>query len=107
LPLDFSGRLLADRCQQVLEAWRKVVSAERYADPDTVRVMLVAHSLGGLVARHATEVYGARAVVGRILTLGTPHFGAVKALQMLATSDVRISVPLVGDVPLGGVNFSV
>ena len=100
LPLDYNGRLLADRCEQVLKVWRGVVAAERYADPDAVQVMLVAHSMGGLVARYATEVYGARAVVSRILTLATPHFGAVKALQMLATADMSVSLPLVGDVPL-------
>jgi Lecithin:cholesterol acyltransferase len=91
LPLDFNGRLLADRCQQVLEAWRKIVKDQRYAVTDTVRVMLVAHSMGGLVARYATEVYGAREIVSRIVTLGTPHFGAVKALQMLATGDFHVS----------------
>src|SRR5436305_7969675 len=45
------------------------------------QVDLVAHSFGGLVARAWLAKYQAAAQVGRLITLGTPHKGAVEALQ--------------------------
>ncbi|KQQ45923.1 lipase [Duganella sp. Leaf126] len=45
------------------------------------RVIIVAHSMGGLVARAWLRRYGAQAVarVARVITLGTPHHGTVLA----------------------------
>jgi len=85
LSVEYNGKLLAKRCSEHLDNWRAIVASEGYADPAEVRIVLVAHSMGGLVARYATEVENARALVRRIVTLGTPYFGAVKAAQMLAT----------------------
>jgi pimeloyl-ACP methyl ester carboxylesterase len=85
LSVEHNGKLLAQRCIEHLDHWQAVVSSAGYADPAEVRLVLVAHSMGGLVARYATEVGQARTVVRRIVTLGTPFFGAVKAVQMLAT----------------------
>jgi hypothetical protein len=85
LSVEHNGKLLARRCTEHLDNWRAVVGSAGYADPAEVRVVLVAHSMGGLVARYATEVENARSLVRRIVTLGTPYFGAVKAVQMLAT----------------------
>jgi pimeloyl-ACP methyl ester carboxylesterase len=45
------------------------------------QVDLVAHSFGGLVARAYLAKYQAAPLVGRLITLGTPHKGAVEALQ--------------------------
>lgn len=39
-------------------------------------VVLVGHSMGGLVARAAVERHGADAVVSTVISLGTPHAGA-------------------------------
>jgi pimeloyl-ACP methyl ester carboxylesterase len=85
LSVEHNGKLLAGRCSEHLDNWRAVVASAGYADPAEVRIVLVAHSMGGLVARYATEVENARTLVRRIVTLGTPYFGAVKAVQMLAT----------------------
>lgn len=85
LSVEHNGKLLARRCSEHLDHWRAVVTSAGYADPAEVRIVLVAHSMGGLVARYATEVENARTLVRRIVTLGTPYFGAVKAVQMLAT----------------------
>lgn len=85
LSIEHNGKLLAQRCSEHLDKWRAVVASAGYADPTEVRIVLVAHSMGGLVARYATEVEKARTLVRRIVTLGTPYFGAVKAVQMLAT----------------------
>ena len=48
-------------------------------------VMLIAHSMGGLVARAYLRRYGP-AKVARVLTIGTPHHGSVHAWLMLGTS---------------------
>jgi pimeloyl-ACP methyl ester carboxylesterase len=101
LPVDLNGRLLADRCHQVIAAWRAKVVQEGYGDPEQVRVVIVAHSMGGMVARHAVQRYGASSVVRSILTLGTPHFGAVQAVQMLALGEgLGFHLPVAGDVEL-------
>jgi len=65
--LSESGSLLAARIQE-----------ERHGE-----VHLVAHSMGGLVAR-AALAHGAHVGVGRVVQLGTPNrgaFGAVKAMR--------------------------
>ena len=47
------------------------------------RVVVVAHSMGGLVARYWLGPLGARSLCRALITLGTPHRGAPKALQWL------------------------
>src|SRR5260370_35493225 len=46
-------------------------------------VVLVAHSMGGLVARCFTGTMGGASAVRQTVTLGTPFFGAVKAAYLL------------------------
>jgi pimeloyl-ACP methyl ester carboxylesterase len=87
LSIEYNAQLLAVRCEEVLKAWRAVVTRERYSDSDQVRVTIVAHSMGGLVSRYAAEVCGAAPLVRQIITLGTPYFGAVKSVQMLANGE--------------------
>jgi hypothetical protein len=50
----------------------------------TDRVIVVAHSMGGLVARHWIGLGGGAACCRALVTLGTPHWGAPKALDVLA-----------------------
>ena len=87
LSIDVNAAELVSRCERHLEAWRGVVAEQRYADPAEVRVVIVAHSMGGLVGRYAIEVLGLGTLVRRLITLGTPYFGAVKALAMLASGE--------------------
>jgi hypothetical protein len=47
------------------------------------RVIVVAHSTGGLVARYWLGPLGGWRVCRALVTAGTPHRGAVKALRML------------------------
>ena len=48
----------------------QVLSCERRTEVD-----LVAHSMGGLVARHFIERLSGARKVGRLITIGTPHHG--------------------------------
>lgn len=48
------------------------------------RVIVVAHSMGGLVARYWLGPLGGAADCAALITLGTPHRGAPKALDVLA-----------------------
>jgi hypothetical protein len=48
------------------------------------RVVMVAHSMGGLVARYWMGPLGGWPVCRALVTLGTPHRGAPKALDVLA-----------------------
>ncbi|CAM5494083.1 hypothetical protein [Streptomyces afghaniensis 772] [Streptomyces afghaniensis] len=54
------------------------------------RVIIVAHSMGGLVARYWLGPLGGAADCAALLTLGTPHRGAPKALDYLVNG-VRVS----------------
>jgi predicted alpha/beta hydrolase family esterase len=62
--------LFAEQLDKKIEAIRKATGAER--------LVLVSHSMGGLVARAYLRRYGG-ARVARLITLGTPHHGSVLA----------------------------
>lgn len=49
------------------------------------KLVLVAHSMGGLIARYYTHVLGAGDDVRTTVTLGTPYYGSVKAVHILAS----------------------
>jgi hypothetical protein len=87
LSIEFNAEKLVKLCDQHLEEWRKIVAAKRYGDPQEVRLVLVAHSMGGLVSRVASVAPGMPEALRAIITLGTPYFGAVKAVHMLATGE--------------------
>ncbi|MEU3657862.1 hypothetical protein AB0E67_34980 [Streptomyces sp. NPDC032161] len=80
LPVELNAKRLAVAAEKHLHAWRAHPSGSRQA-----RLVLVAHSMGGLVARYFTHVLGGGAEVRTVITLGTPYYGAVKAVQILST----------------------
>jgi pimeloyl-ACP methyl ester carboxylesterase len=71
---DYDWRLGIDVLGQALAARLRVEPAKR--------VMLVAHSMGGLVSRAALAIAGT-GCVERIVLLGTPNFGSFAAVQAL------------------------
>ena len=84
LPVEHNASLLADHCIEQLEAWRGIVRPLGLpTDPAEVRVQVVAHSMGGLLATAAVTGHGMSEVVRRVITLGTPYFGSVKAARLL------------------------
>jgi pimeloyl-ACP methyl ester carboxylesterase len=85
-----SARHLAEFIRPRLKVWRKTHG------PDA-RLVLVAHSMGGLVARYYLEVLdgGHWRDCRALLTLGTPYRGSLNAANFLANGykkwDIRLS----------------
>lgn len=57
---------------------------------------VVAHSLGGLVARHALQAEDIAARVRNVYTLATPHHGTVLSSLLMADARIRKKVGLFG-----------
>ena len=89
LPVGYNANLLAVAGHRHLEAWRRhpaQVAAQRAdADGTAPRLVVVAHSMGGLLARNLTRIPGAVDNIRATVTLGTPFYGSVKAAIMLST----------------------
>ena len=61
---------------------------------DEARVIFLAHSMGGLVARHYLEVLGGWDRCRMLISFGTPYRGSVEALKLLAAGVRRGGVNL-------------
>ncbi|WP_257452640.1 CHAT domain-containing protein [Archangium lipolyticum] len=74
-----TAKRLAHEAQGWLYQWRK----SRGGSPDA-RLILVGHSMGGLVARYFLECLGGWEDTRALITFGTPHRGSLMALQALS-----------------------
>ena len=72
------GRRLARQAHDWLAAWR----AE--SGNDDARLILLAHSMGGLVARAYLELFDGWKDTRSLITFGTPYRGSLNALDFLA-----------------------
>lgn len=81
LSVHHNAGLLAKAVDEHLSAWR-----QRLRRPDA-RVVLVAHSMGGLLCQEMAAIPGALDLVRAVITLGTPFDGAAKAAVILAEGD--------------------
>ncbi|WP_331766911.1 lipase/acyltransferase domain-containing protein [Embleya sp. NBC_00896] len=89
LSVEYNAGRLAIAAYEHLRRWR----THPLAGPDA-RLVLVAHSTGGLVARYFTEVLGGAGELRALVTLGTPFFGSVKAVDLLGgDSGTSLSLP--------------
>jgi hypothetical protein len=98
LPVAYNGDQLAEFAARHLAAWRTHPQQEaaRRQDPngdEPARLVLIAHSMGGLVTGHACLDQGLAEQVRAVVTLGTPFFGAPKAV-LLMSAGRRTPVPL-------------
>jgi hypothetical protein len=85
LPVAYNARRLAAAARLHLAAWRIHEAhrdTQRFAD---VRLVIVTHSMGGLLAQRMVGQSELSEDVRSVITLGTPFFGAVKAVAMIAT----------------------
>jgi pimeloyl-ACP methyl ester carboxylesterase len=81
---------LSDVAEKHLLRWTaewEALPAEDREGMEAPRLTLVAHSMGGLVARWFAEVGGGREIVRQIITLGTPFAGSLKVVRALATGE--------------------
>jgi pimeloyl-ACP methyl ester carboxylesterase len=74
----YNARRLHDVVEDELGQWRD--SDPSRADAE---VVLVCHSMGGLVARWYIEKCGGAEVTRKLITLGTPYRGAAKTIDQL------------------------
>jgi len=76
-----SNRLNAGRLAQIaipaLERWRRQTGNQE------AKIILIAHSMGGLISRWFLECLGGKAITRRLITLGTPYRGSINAVTTL------------------------
>jgi hypothetical protein len=82
LPYDWrrDNRVAARKLQASAGRW---LAARRRSDPDA-RLVLIAHSMGGLVARYYLEVLEGWRDTRMLITFGTPYRGSLNAVDFLA-----------------------
>ena len=89
------NRVSARRLQQIATAelikWRKTTG-----DPEA-KLILIAHSMGGLVARYFMEVLGGWRDTRQLITLGTPFRGSLNAVGFLVNGFARQIGPFKAD----------
>ncbi len=83
-----AARHLAERAPDWLRAWR-----QRSGNNDA-KLVLVGHSMGGLVARHYLEVLEGWRDTRMLVTFGTPYRGSLNALDFLCNGFKKKIGPL-------------
>lgn len=73
----YNGKLLAKVAQDALERWRKQPGMGE------AKLVLVCHSMGGLIARWFAEQEQGAELIRSVITIGTPHRGAFKSLATI------------------------
>ena len=83
-----NARILKRAIDKRLDCWRKSSGA---AD---AKVIFLAHSMGGLVARYYLEVLGGWVDARSLVTFGTPYRGAFDAVNFLANGYKKLFLDL-------------
>lgn len=84
----FSAHRLKALIDRQLPIWRKQSGAQ------DAKIILIAHSMGGLVSRHYLEVLGGWRNCKALITFGTPHRGSPQILDYLANGYKNLFVDL-------------
>jgi pimeloyl-ACP methyl ester carboxylesterase len=88
LPVAYNGMLLVDAIEQHIHQWSRHPALKAYLNRypgSRMKTVVVAHSMGGLVAQHAI----ANVRVDRIIALGTPWRGSAKTIGAMASGDLE------------------
>jgi hypothetical protein len=84
-----NARRLRVRVESALEQWReRAAGFYPQAHDDVPKVVFMCHSMGGLIARYYLECLGGRDIARSLVTIGTPHRGAAKAVRFLTKNGV-------------------
>lgn len=79
----YSARQLKIYAESALGRWRDCAPQNRDAE-----IIFVCHSMGGLVARWYMSYEGGASITRKLVTLGTPYRGSMKALAVLADGPI-------------------
>jgi pimeloyl-ACP methyl ester carboxylesterase len=98
LPVEHNAARLAEAMARHLEAWQREDAhlAARRLHPDgrPAQIVVVAHSMGGLLAQALTLIPGATADIRTTITIGTPFYGSVRtALIMNVGRGLPVPLP--------------
>jgi pimeloyl-ACP methyl ester carboxylesterase len=75
--LRVATRRLATKAEGWLEAWRTRCGNR------AAKIVLVGHAMGGLVARAFADIEGGWPSIRKIISIGTPFLGSIRALDLL------------------------
>jgi pimeloyl-ACP methyl ester carboxylesterase len=93
LPFPYDWRLSNAHTAALLKTFtEQAIASRREQTKADTGVIFVCHSMGGLIARYYLEVLGGRHIVTKLITLGTPYSGSIKAVRAL-TGSLAPSVP--------------
>jgi pimeloyl-ACP methyl ester carboxylesterase len=84
------NRVAARRLRALVD---EKLHAQRQRNPDA-KLILIGHSMGGLVARYFLECLDGRADTRMLITFGTPHRGSLNAADFLVNGFVKKVGPL-------------
>lgn len=76
-----SNSIAAQRLKRMSKTWLDNWRAQGHPN---ARLILIGHSMGGLVARYFLEVLNGWEVSRSLITFGTPHRGSLNALDFIA-----------------------
>lgn len=92
LPAAHNARRLAEFLDRHIAAWRRhpaqVLALRDDPAGGEPQIVIVAHSMGGLLARHVGLIPEVAKHLRATVTLGTPFYGSVRAVQLLG-ADTR------------------
>lgn len=83
-----SARRLGRFVERALPTWRE------YSGAQDAKVVILAHSMGGLIARYWIEVLGGVRDCRALITMGTPHRGSIQTLDFLVNGYRKLVVDL-------------
>lgn len=87
LPVTYNAQRLAEVAVRHLERWakhpRQVEAQRQDLDRDSPRVIVVAHSMGGLLVQELPRFFDAERIIRTSITIGTPFHGAPKVVLLL------------------------
>lgn len=90
LPIRLNSRLLAQAMKEHLARWRRhqahAALRQQHPEQRDAEIIIVAHSMGGLVVQGLADpvIEDGFQDVRKVITLGTPFYGSVKAATILA-----------------------
>ena len=87
-----AARQLQRQSREWLTQWREGDG------PDDAKLVFIAHSMGGLVARYALEVFGVWKETRALISIGTPFYGSLNAVDFLANGIQRGIGPFKADL---------